>query len=106
MVAIGHCHQTDLWQPRRVRPVAVRRVSRQPLILVIHTDVWARGVLRNLLCSAGWATEQVSNGWSGLRMAIDLEPDLVLIGPELSELCPGELITALRCNPKTRSVPV
>ncbi len=84
--------------PSGVRP-------HQPLILIVHADVWARAILADLLTSAGWMAKQASNGASGLRLAVLLVPEILLVG-ELSEVRPRELIDVLHADARTRWIPV
>jgi PleD family two-component response regulator len=81
-------------------------IRRQPLILIVHTDMWVRAALSNMLTSEGWATRQVSNGWTGLQTAVKLQPELVLVGPKLSEIPSRDLIDQLRIHVRTKRIPV
>jgi CheY-like chemotaxis protein len=85
--------------PSGVRP-------HQPLTLIVHADVWVRAILSDLLTSAGWMAQQASNGASGLRLAVLLLPEILLVGPELSEVRPRELIDVLHADARTRWIPV
>jgi CheY-like chemotaxis protein len=88
-------------------PAAGSSVPRsEQLILVVHTDTWVRRVVCNLLSSAGWATKQVSNGASGLRLAQLLQPALIVVGHELSELPLHDLIELLRADTRTKRIPI
>ncbi len=77
----------------------------QALILVVHHDPWVRAVLSDLVTSAGWTAKHASNGASGLRLAVLLRPQVILIGPELSELRSTDLIDLLHADARTRWIP-
>jgi len=88
----------------RVRSRPVR--PGQAMILVVHHDPWVRAVLSDLVDSAGWTAKQASNGASGLRLAVLLQPQVIVVGPELSELRSGDLIDLLHADTRTRRIPV
>ena len=85
-------------------PVAPRGV--QTVILVAHADAWVRQVLVELFARAGWDTRQVSNGATAARLALQVRPRLIVLGPRLPELCPGELTMMLQSDARTRAIPV
>jgi CheY-like chemotaxis protein len=92
---------------RNPHPAAHWRMHRaQPLILVVHSDPWVWAVLSHALTLAGWATKRASNGASGLRLALDLRPDLILVGHELPELLPHDMIELLQADARTGRIPV
>jgi CheY-like chemotaxis protein len=76
------------------------------LVLVAHTDRWTRLVVRDVVVEAGSTVVEASNGMSALRLAQQTQPDLVLLGPTLSEIEPGEVLGLLRADMPTRGIPV
>ena len=65
------------------------------LVLVAHNDRWTRHQVREVLTHAGSTVIEASNGMSALRQAQRSQPDLVLLGPSLSEIDAGEVLTLL-----------
>ena len=76
------------------------------LVLVAHTDRWTRLLVRDVVVEAGSTVVEASNGMSALRLAQQTQPDLVLLGPTLSEIQPGEVLGLLRSELPTRGIPV
>ena len=76
------------------------------LVLVAHSDRWTRLLVRDVVVEAGSAVVEASNGMSALRLAQQTQPDLVLLGPTLSEIAPGEVLGLLRADLPTRGIPV
>jgi PleD family two-component response regulator len=72
----------------------------------MHADAWARTVLTDLLASASWDTRQAWNGATAARLALELHPRLIVVGPRLSEVCPRELTSVLQSDARTRAIPV
>ena len=76
------------------------------LVLVAHADRWTRLLVRDIVVEAGSTVVEASNGMSALRLAQQTQPDLVLLGPTLSEIAPGEVLGLLRADLPTRGIPV
>jgi Predicted metal-binding integral membrane protein (DUF2182) len=49
---------------------------------------------------------RIFNGWSALRLALVLRPNLIVIAPQLSEISAEQLIDALRADVRTRATVV
>jgi CheY-like chemotaxis protein len=76
------------------------------IVLVAHTDRWTRLLVRDVVTDAGSTVVEASNGSAALRLAIRTQPDLVLLGPSLSEIDARDVVCALRAETGTRWVPV
>lgn len=68
-------------------------------ILIIEHDAWARATLSMQLSGLGFQVRTASNGFSGLRLAAQSQPDLIVVGASLPELPAGELLCQLRREP-------
>jgi len=66
------------------------------LALIVEHDVWLRCELRALFEYAGFEVVCASNGFGGLRRAVELRPRLIVLGAVLPELAPAELAEELR----------
>ena len=75
-------------------------------ILVIEHDVWRRADLVARLADAGYQVRHASNGFSGLRLARDAAPDVIMLGGALPDLASALVREELQEDPRTRSVPV
>jgi two-component system cell cycle response regulator len=75
-------------------------------ILVIEHNVWVRLEVVTQLVGDGYQVQGASNGFSGLRLAHQAVPDVIVLGAELPDLTADELREELRCDPRTRSIPV
>jgi len=69
---------------------------RTPRALVVEYDRWLRTTIAALVEEVGYAVTTASNGYSGLRLALDIRPSLVVLGRGLPELSAEELRAALR----------
>jgi DNA-binding response OmpR family regulator len=76
------------------------------LVLVAHNDRWTRHQVREVLTGAGSTVIEASNGMSALRQAQRSRPDLVLLGPTLSEIDARDVLGLLRSDASTRRMPI
>ena len=65
------------------------------LALICEHNTWLRLTLTSLFEEMGFAVATASNGYSGLRMAIALCPNIVVIGSALPELSSAQLVEEL-----------
>ncbi len=79
-------------------------IARPTLILVVHSDPWVRTTLYDALSRAGWSVKQASNGATGARLAAQLLPRLIVVGPDLSELGASDLAELLHSQARTREI--
>jgi CheY-like chemotaxis protein len=66
------------------------------LVLIVEHDVWLRSMLCSVFERAECEVVCASNGFGGLRRAVELRPRLVVLGAALPELSPAELAEELR----------
>ncbi len=75
-------------------------------ILVIEHNAWIRADLVAQLRTGGYHVRDASNGFTGLRLARGVVPDLIVLGGALPEIGAAQVREELASDPATRSVPV
>jgi CheY-like chemotaxis protein len=75
-------------------------------VLVAAYDRWSRLCVSGVLRAGGLSVHEASNGMSALRLARDVRPQVIILGPELPEIAPADLIGLLRSDPRTRDAAV
>jgi CheY-like chemotaxis protein len=85
---------------------AMERASTQATALVIDDDVVLRSTLAELLQEEGFFTVQASNGFSGLRLASEHHPQVILLDLLLPELSGIEVLRELRSAPAGRDMAI
>jgi DNA-binding response OmpR family regulator len=78
----------------------------QKKILVIEDDVNFRNLLRIHLSRAGYALEVVEDGVEGGKALLERPPDLVLSDLNMPFLNGFELLSLIRADNQTASIPV
>src|SRR6516225_12119683 len=68
----------------------------QRLALIVEHHTWLRLTLTSLFEELGFAVITASNGFAGLRRAIYVRPNVVLLGDGLPELASAQLAAELR----------
>jgi CheY-like chemotaxis protein len=74
--------------------------------LVVDDDPWVRVVLGAMLAEAGYLVSLASNGFSGLRLARQVLPHLVLLDLSLPEVPGAVVLRELRQDPMTCQAPI
>ena len=77
-----------------------------PLILVVEDDSANRALITALLEREGYRILAAADGESGLRLALEEEPDAILLDVGLPRMDGHEVTRRLRLVPATRTVPV
>jgi len=80
--------------------------ERSPAVLVIEDDTWVRSLLTDLLPSEGFAVEEASNGPSGIRLAKEHQPDVILLDLAMPEMSGVDVLRELKSDTATEEVPV
>jgi EAL domain-containing protein (putative c-di-GMP-specific phosphodiesterase class I)/DNA-binding response OmpR family regulator len=75
-------------------------------ILIVDDDDDILLIVQTILNSAGYVTFVARNGREGVDMALDLQPDLILLDVMMPELSGWEVCTTLKNAPETRQIPV
>lgn len=82
-------------------------MSRRSNILVVDDDLAVRLRVGDLLRSAGdFTVNEAGDGRSGLALAMELKPDLVLLDIMMPGMTGLEVCAALRARSETREVPI
>ena len=77
-----------------------------PLVLIIEDDAVAAELLRVQLRQAGYRAAVAVDGESGLKAAVTLAPEAILLDIVLPGVDGWDVLRALRGDPATRSIPV
>jgi DNA-binding response OmpR family regulator len=75
-------------------------------VLIADYDRWSRLCVSGALSTAGFRVEEASNGMSALRLARDTQPQVVIVGRDLPEIPPVDLVGLLRADPRTQDAAV
>jgi CheY-like chemotaxis protein len=78
----------------------------EPLVLVIDDNTDARVLLTNAVEEVGVRVVTASSGRDGLRMARELQPDLILLDLLMPEMDGREVLERIRATPALADVPV
>jgi CheY-like chemotaxis protein len=74
-------------------------------ILLIEDNTFPHSKFCQLLLSRGYQVITAENGWIGLDMAIELQPDLIISDMNTPCLNGDEVLKILRANFKTTHIP-
>jgi CheY-like chemotaxis protein len=75
-------------------------------ILVVDDSVHLQIGFKKLLTSSGYRVELAGDGEEGLRLALSIRPDVILLDMMLPKLGGVEVLRALKANRATRTIPV
>jgi two-component system cell cycle response regulator DivK len=75
-------------------------------ILVIEDTEDNRKILRDLLTNAGFELIEALDGESGIRMAAQERPDLILMDIQLPIVNGYEATRRIKANPDTKHIPI
>jgi CheY-like chemotaxis protein len=75
-------------------------------VLVVDDDPWMRTAIGAILTDAGYLVNLASNGFTGLRLARELRPHVILLDPDLPELSGAAVLDELRQHPATSDLVV
>ena len=75
-------------------------------ILVVEDTEDNRRILRDLLTRAGFELIEAADGESGVSMATDHRPDLILMDIQLPIFDGYEATRRIKANPDTRDIPI
>jgi len=75
-------------------------------ILIVDDDVEVQHVLKRAADAAGYELVQAFDGSSGLTLATESKFDLIVLDIEMPKLDGRDVLTRLKQNPNTATVPV
>ncbi|MEO0687793.1 MAG: response regulator, partial [Cyanobacteria bacterium J06649_11] len=77
-----------------------------PTILIVEDEENHLSVLKNLLQSISLPTLEATDGVEGLKLAIENNPDVILLDLAMPNMDGFELMVKLQSNPQTSSIPI
>jgi signal transduction histidine kinase/DNA-binding response OmpR family regulator len=80
-----------------------KRLSR---VLVIDDDETVHDMLFRLLSKEGFLVETADDGESGMSKALELKPDVIVLDVLMPGMDGWDVLTRLKNNPQTESIPV
>ena len=86
----------------QVRPAAVR----VPSVLVVDDDPSVRELLRETLVHAGYHALLASDGEEGIRLAIECEPDVIILDLMMPGMTGFDVMSRLRQHPTATDIPI
>ena len=78
----------------------------QKMVLVVEDDPWIRSLMADLLAGEGYAVVQAPDGKSGMRMAEQHDPDVILLDLAMPEKSGLDVLHELKSSKPTRDIPV
>jgi CheY-like chemotaxis protein len=93
-----------IWLLNQLEPLAT--TTTKPKVLVVDDDATARYLVRSLLASSGVELLEADGGESGLRMARDEQPDLIVLDLAMDDIDGFAFLKILRGNSATKQIPV
>src|SRR5438309_6532229 len=88
----GRTQKSTLGRPRRV--------------LLIEDDAWIRTFLRDVLSDEGFVVIEAADGKTGLNLAFEHCPDIVLLDLAMPEFTGMDVLHGLQRMQRTRTIPV
>ncbi len=77
-----------------------------PIALVVDDSMLVRHTVCRYLEERGYEVESSTNGAEALQMVGCVHPDIIITDMIMPRMTGGELITALKSNPTTASIPI
>lgn len=77
-----------------------------PLILIVEDDARNRKLVRDVLQASGYRTEETDTAEEGIRLARELEPDLILMDIRLPGIDGVAAMGILQSDRRTVNIPV
>jgi len=75
-------------------------------VLVIDDDQWIRSIIADALVAAGFRVEQAGDGATGLRMADELQSDVILLDLTLPMDSDLDVLQQLKDSRSTCEIPI
>jgi CheY-like chemotaxis protein len=74
--------------------------------LVVDDSMLIRYTVCRFLEERGFAVESATNGLEALQVLARVQPNLIVTDMQMPKMSGSELITALKSNPKTATIPL
>ena len=78
----------------------------QKTVLVVEDDPWIRSLMADLLSGEGYTVVQAAEGKTGLQMAEEHKPDVILLDLAMPEKSGLDVLHELKSSKPTRDIPV
>ena len=75
-------------------------------VLVVEDNETSMKLFRDVLQATGYRTLEAATGGRGVELALEHEPNLVLMDIQLPDLDGAEALSLLRADERTASIPV
>ena len=76
------------------------------MVLVVDDDPLMRRIVIQSLDKGAYELQEAESGASGIKAAIELRPDLILLDVMMPEMDGFEVVRRLRTHPLTQGVPI
>ena len=76
------------------------------LALVVDDSMLVRHTVCRYLEERGWSVESATDGWEAVQMLQRLRPNLIVTDMQMPRMTGSELITELKKQPETASIPI
>ena len=83
-----------------------RWLERQRRVLLVEDDAWIRTFLRDVLLDASYGVLEAADGRTGLRIAEQEHPDLLVLDLAMPEFTGLDVLNELSRSAQARDIPV
>jgi len=88
-------------------PKPIKKTTKdKPTVLLVEDDTFLSGMYVTKLSLEGFNVQLASDGEEGLRQAIAVKPDIVLLDIVLPKMDGFHVLEGIKKNPDTKKIPV
>jgi CheY-like chemotaxis protein len=84
----------------------MHQLATPPLVLIVDDDIWIRSVMTEMLVAEGYAVAEASNGQTGLALAEQLQPAVIVLDLALPGRSGLEVLQDLKERQPTHDIPI